>query len=703
MRIRIFLEMLIVVGGMSGVLIQAVGDNGRRQEAKEFGDEEIKESYAEFLAHQAVQNGVSLSEGAHGKAMGSEIASAAGDEVEAVVFQDPPQAPSIEIAKVAVESATKEAKIKRMRARNQELMNKLGKKYVRNVPELEAAERGEEVADTQLLTASTRTLLVFFDDSECFSMGRVSAITSDAIAALCEKAGPMVISRSLLNYIFHINGQNYLEKFFYSADTKKLLEAFYTIFDATRWAIYRSCDEFFFVLIPLENFNLETSVADFNIVGLEKITVDGKDSLHVYFNKKCEDVHLKKVRHQRLWGTDQVADLLLAFLKQLLRRENQGSVNVMPQKYMEEAPQWVIYLAGHGEYGKSIAGFSIQKKYEPSFIGFSMSRCKSQFQQLLEFFDKKIKMKLFVYRSCYAAGLNAYEAYAALVDKDKIKSETVYSFPIVTGTLADVPICCPQILAKDNGDMFSEIKYQRFVNAVSEDTINYSLALGFIFPLIDRGALSSEEMGSVPQIRPAHGSAWFPLNGKGEKIMRIGKVMAQTRTEPLIVKRYRGEPGLHSILLATETIPFPIVIDDVSLERAPSFISGLPGKAKHVISSLEYKMVKPSSDTTADYLIGYILDDIVGDIGYGVSKQIAIKALRFVDTEGGGEFKTFRDVSIEGKTGNAFCYTEGGVLHYFGKPKNVGDVITRKVHTVANLVAQCYRTLNAVNSVPFVR
>ncbi|MCX5924697.1 MAG: ankyrin repeat domain-containing protein [Candidatus Dependentiae bacterium] len=480
----------------------------------------------------------------------------------------------------------------------------------------EAEEENTELALKQLkldqgIDPNTRSLLVFLDDAEIVRADQNSTITESAITALMQQAGPILITGALLSHIFN-RDSNYHE------DKKDILPLFYRNFDAQQWYIYRL--NTFFLLIPgkefryIDNFNKKNTWVT--------IYPKTKDTLQKYFayeNKKEYEYFKHSAQNPKL-SHDFLTVFESLFHQKPTKKMNQKEEN----EYSMQESNWVIYLTGHGNYGKSIAGLSINGE-------------KSEFKQLLDFLNKKIKTKLFVYNSCYAAGFNANQVYGelkyisdmgaqsqqpVLVEKAHarpIQDIRTYPFTIVTASTTDALTYIRLLRTNDFGWLDSDIKYYTFINETQKKSINYPVALGYLFPLITGPASFNAEIATIPQIRPANSPAWFPLVDYDKAVIRIGNVMAYTKEknkDSLIIREYKDAQGNKhdpkAILLATKNVPFAIEID-ANIEDIPPVISLIPGEATHI-----FKLITQPDHSLDDFI------QKTGSVEYGAQKTFDI-------------------------------------------------------------------------------
>ncbi|MCX5924700.1 MAG: ankyrin repeat domain-containing protein [Candidatus Dependentiae bacterium] len=543
-----------------------------------------------------------------------------------------PEAPPIQQAEEALVQAQRENQQRDKQFQQERVDGKASQDFVSSIianavqqTDSQAGNDGQEEkkeAADKGIDPNTRSLLVFLDDSEINSKTS-SSTTGQLIATLYQEAGPILTSGSLLSSIFTSDGMH-------RNTAEPLIADFNAIFDSRKW-VARRVRSNLFLLIPKKYFKqddqasiaiVETNPSPLlepveyslglKINHLEPLKNSDKNSLQSYFMLRYEQA--KQIDQQHIeveFVEQQFIDALAKnhlFVPITEYQDNSGTI-----------PNWVIYLAGHGGYGDSIAGISLVADKKTN---------QSPFQKLLDYLSKKIKTKLLVYSSCYGAGYNAEQVFSELkktVDVG-IGGTRSYPFTIVTGATTDAPTYRGNIEFKVGGGIDSEIKYDEFIKEAQKESINYPVALGYLFPMIKRPirALWNDEIGSMPQMRPVNSPAWFPITDINKAVIRIGNVMASTRKKPFLIKQYKGADGqMHdpkAILLATDTIKFPIVIDE-SVKKIPPFVSLLPGEVTHTLAELTY------------YGAPFSLKDFTADIAYGDTKKIIIKDLKALNKE----------------------------------------------------------------------
>lgn len=420
------------------------------------------------------------------------------------------------------------------------------------------------------------------DNERAFTLGQ-------AVVMLQQQAGPVLISGSLLSLIFNVKSGNH------AVTTKPLLELFVNKFDSRRWVIRQLTDDLF-VLIPkrylIERDSVSTGSQEAELFGgsvdtsltrlgfnagamrvIDAIDADVTDSaIQSYFVSKYKEFKEKAVLER---------DNDISVLAQQLLGVFQKNTLLVPHN----KHKWAIYLTGHGEYAECIANIDIRV---PSIdvhgagvqVG-ALPQQRSQFQQLLAYMRDNLDMALFLYNSCFAAGIANQMIYGDVNGQSgNVNVQTgvqTYPFPIVTGATTDAVVFINQYMfgKADDGSLQSELRFDLFVQELQKDVTDYTQALGHVFPLVKRpvDVRLPQEVASVPLLRRANSPVFTPVFDKaGGKVITLSKIMAATREKPLIV-----DNTVKALLLETTHIPFPIIFDK-TVENMPSFISMVPEK-----------------------------------------------------------------------------------------------------------------------------
>lgn len=403
------------------------------------------------------------------------------------------------------------------------------------------------------LNKQPQLLSVFLDDSEWKIDAEYTSITGTFLNAVCDQAGPIVASRSLL---FSLLKGAYASKNKGISDRKsayvtknpEIAELFVTLFDGGKdWEI-REIDKDLLFMVPRSM--LPDAVGEDErdqLLGLRlsfarRVTGDDiAEGAPLYnVNKSSGDVFMTALRENRIFDT------------------------------RNKSVQWVVYLNGHGGYGRSIATIALQ-----------------DFSEMLAFFDKKIKVVLFTYSSCYAAGFNAARVYGELTQAS-YGSVKEYSYPIVTQAVADA-VSTGQRVEFYADQLVFKLHFKKFIDYlrdhVSDEPDYYVHAFSYIMPQLKHYLHTADEnkqailnKGDLPHIRFARSPIWVPLVGDAKTVVTVTETMAATRSKPLIIKNYRDEKGeeykVRAVIFATNYIPFDIVIDKDALAHALIALSG---------------------------------------------------------------------------------------------------------------------------------
>lgn len=453
-----------------------------------------------------------------------------------------------------------------------------------------------------------RTMLIFMDNSEKEKWG---AISSELIAALEQKAGIIVVPNQLLHYVLTQptleqraqESDSYKKLFFFFKsiqaniknqihDTKNIIPKIngtpvwdwqgiwqeanqerirsLMTFNPDEWII--SMFKSNFLLIP-KNFLLPATQSSDSY---EKLT-----QRELEFGLKVD--HLTIIdsnRFEKLIATF-TPNSSLSFIESLCTGQGatcNSPLFVTRSEYtdnkisVDSMPQWVFYVTGHGSLNGNVAGFSV-----------------GQFQEFLTFCDTKIVTKLFIYATCYGAGVNANNLFADKERKERVIKN--YSFPMMFGAIPDVVTSAytpqtgiPGKLTLDDIDreratlrihMFPD--FNSCFKLASQETIPYDAITRTLIPIHLR-------LKNLMLVKPAY-MEWKNLLDADSLTVSITKTIALTQQKPLalssLVKKGAGAP--RAILLYARSIPFEIAIGSMPL---PQFISMIPGEVIHVIDKV---------------------------------------------------------------------------------------------------------------------
>lgn len=451
----------------------------------------------------------------------------------------------------------------------------------------------------------SRTLLIFLDDSE----KELDAITDRFITALSQEAGPILVSGSLLQNVFHSHmdektfkqntsiikrllnagtaGLDKIDKQMLGQQTNEFgkLGAFTLTMIAKKFIpahwLVTQINPHLFLLTPKALVPTESNAPSINKFSERELAL----GLCIDHGTAIESTEvLTHFTHYKQPETSSY------FMPAVGDQKTASSIFVTRTDYnqLDEAdkkkfpiPQWSIYLAGHGYISEAICNLSIE-----------------EFKQFLTFLDTKILTKLFVYDSCHAAGINTSMVYEDLESFYGHQRKT-YPFPIIISTTADISVF--HITGGElslTGGTLSINFYQHFggadgfVNQTnSTEPVDFYFITQPIFPAVQR-ILSSANTTSVadlnyPMIRSANREAFISLLPGIE----IGTVMANNRTELLNVLETAKKRGVTwkttHVLLSTNHTPFTLILSGFDKTSPSVLFSAIPGATAHIINRIE--------------------------------------------------------------------------------------------------------------------
>ncbi|MCX5925334.1 MAG: hypothetical protein NT124_03515 [Candidatus Dependentiae bacterium] len=425
-----------------------------------------------------------------------------------------------------------------------------------NEPRAQAVGFGGHDEDRKEAAAEmnkTHLVSICIDNTEIHRPDSHRAFTlAQAIPILQQQVGPLVISGSLLSLIFNYRNGNL------PGEIKVLVKLFVDRFDSRQWIIRQLSDDLY-VLVPKKCLIGDDSVE--NSIGINWRSMQAikdieenkkSDAIQAYFIAKHDEFKEKAVQ-DICEGTGVLGQQLLHALE-----HNTLFVPGTHHRY-------AIYCTGHGNYNKHVAGICLHPEE---------GQQDSAFQQLLGYLKTKINTKIFMYNSCFAAGLAHQLIYGDVQAAGGVRT---YPFAIVTGATTDAIVYLNKFNFKKSADgsLDTELRFDHFVQAVQADELNYTEALGHIFPLVKRAVdvQLPQEVASMPLLRAPEAPVFKPVYDKScGNVITISKIMAATRKKPLVI-----DNSVKSILLETTEIPFPVIID-ATVSTMPLFISMLSGE-----------------------------------------------------------------------------------------------------------------------------
>lgn len=421
--------------------------------------------------------------------------------------------------------------------------------------------------EAEKYTFVPRGLLIFLYDGE----KKYDVISSDFVTALSQNVGPIIASTSLLVNVFSEYQEHYIEEEAVAFTAARLnavkdrtsiaLRA--ARFDPKKWAI-KEINDSLYLLIPhnyLKELKINTVIVNNYLP--EKIS-DIEFQLGIKIN------HMKTMSIQDIIGKSvkkySKADY---FLEALYNNSTKiSSIFCTRSDYKNKTtpfPVWSMYMTGHGVMREAIAGLRL-----------------ADFKELLSFFETHINMRLLIYDSCYAAGLNTEIIY-----NDAISAiQRTYSFPIITKAITDATVVSMfslPVLDKNNRLILeSQVNFEMFMKEITKlDSINYQKAVEYIFPVLQ------SEWSNIPQIK-LPGVEWFSVMASQKNIVSIGSILSKTRESQAldVVKFFKTDP--QAILLYAADIPFELIINSKNLE---AILSMIPGDVTHTIKRISSSII----------------------------------------------------------------------------------------------------------------
>lgn len=410
------------------------------------------------------------------------------------------------------------------------------------------------------LVNTKRALLFFIDDSEYYKERNKRGVFYQLMIAINQKAGPIVVSRSLLaliasEYALWQKAENVTPLF------KQTVANFYNSHD---WHI-KEINPFLYLMMPtkyLNQFNISSeNFREYSnakeLTKYERIL--GLKINHMR-NKRLEDVNLMSVRYD--YFTSAMYNNA-SKKSELFCLNNEYTVHGTIK-----SPKWSFYMLGHGIIQGKIVGLPI-----------------AVFRNFLDVIGSKITTELLVYQSCFATGYNAFAVYIDF----QTNMPKIYPYAILVGAIND-SVSFGIFAGTHIEDVFQlnpklTIDYQKFFTQVmANDVINYNDVAENFF----RDLEFPEVLPNVPQIKLL-GLEWFSILD-AKKFFYIGNNLARSRTEPLKINA-KNNPKI--ILIYPPYIPFEIIINTSELQAV---ISMFPGNATHFIKKIK-------SNVSLDYII----------------------------------------------------------------------------------------------------
>lgn len=409
-----------------------------------------------------------------------------------------------------------------------------------------------------LRNQTTRGLLFFLDDSEAARQAR-GAMTVTLSLALTQQAGPMIATGSLVHHVLK-----------------------YVQFDPTAWVIKqidhsKYMDRNLLLLIPKKwfaeqgiNYQTTAKVAEQVITPLEyQVGLKLDHMTDVTFNAAAK-APLKQLVNRpwpltkQRWHLDKSSKHYFPPLLYDQKRKN-SKIFVLKSEYLvskqaDLEPQWVIYIVGHGLIDHSIVDLSL-----------------AEFKEVLAFLDRKISTGIFIYDSCYSAGVNTERIFHGKGVEDD------YSFALVTCALTDSVVWVDGSPRFDRFMQFANLKKQGLdSNSRMTVRLDYKKLVRTVVPA------RAEFVNNQPHIKFPLVPGFWPV--EKTSLVTISKTTAATHSpqQPLNVRELMAKQGVakpNALLLCATEMPFEIELSNTDCP----IISVIPGAATHQIRKLSSK------------------------------------------------------------------------------------------------------------------
>jgi len=311
-------------------------------------------------------------------------------------------------------------------------------------------------------------------------------------------------------------------------------------------------------------------------------------------------------------------------------KKKESPLFITRAEYHNEAyvPRWIIYLDGHGVPHTYLASLPIK-----------------DFRDLLTLCTRHLVTDACIISSCYAMGVNLHAAYS---DMHNPRIMTTYPYPIVTEGVTDIISyhhAYVDLACKAGGELSLRFSYN-----LGDFCHNVCRVFNDKRNLEQIRALSATTFDTSPDlfannyvmVRPAECEFFIPLRPGVE----CGAVMAATCSEsrPIdVVARARlrqPQGSVHertAVFVSVRDVPCTLLFKGE--KRAPSLLSTIPGESVQTINRI---------------IADYALEDIVESarVAYGMRKIFHIRECVCSKPKK----TTWRDVIIDSKENVTKCF-----------------------------------------------
>ncbi len=479
-------------------------------------------------------------------------------------------------------------------------------------PSQKTAIKHIQLEEAEKYNYSPKGLLIFLNESEKKTKTKIT-LSCNVFSALQQKAGPFIVSTSLLQNVFSEYGKNLstyadevsdlsdfqfssfknafnnaiddgkldnlintLENSLYASDTVISIYKYLALkachFKPDEWII-KKINDYLCLLIPTTYLNsCDINIADVGEDNAQAITpIELKMGLKVNHMKT---VTIETILQQQT--SIQNKDPITYFTPALYNENTQTSdIFCLRSAYSNgiiPIPIWSIYLGGHSGGGGTLL----------------VSMTPSDVKKILNFLENKINCRLFIYSACCAAGMQIENVYKDITSA----MQDSYSFPIIVKAFGDA--ITTGLILRPGMDQFNQLTLKpsdnysltTFLEKVTQPKItHYQDIIDLVSP-VER---DKRKPGDRAQIKMP-GLEWFVPLDKAD-IVSIGETLTKTRdyNKPLNIEQFfKSNPKI--ICLYSPNIPFELKLNGTRLEAIVSMIPGNKLCVIKKISSTTYNI-----------------------------------------------------------------------------------------------------------------
>lgn len=497
---------------------------------------------------------------------------------------------------------------------------------------------------------ATQIILTIIDDTEpsmyrkeidskgLLKRGTMGACTTKLLAALLEEQCIVIVSSSVVKHLM-----NYLETFDLKGNPFNLVPS--KKIEPGNW-IKKRVSDYLYVLIPKNYIHRRRNYRELkkldikkqeNAPTLDELTIGMPFTSWADFNddvfmdaahhKGVEDYPEQLVERRLLQAGEDTFGCYERNLSWLSDHFIQKLPDMfIPRTYYKDfseyMPQSIVIAGGHGsnycsldQMIQDLQGYGDQFKKEQEslcalkakgrrvYYGGALSGLTSEdFGSFLDFLEKNLVVKLFVFSTCYGAEINTQEALGHGEEEKRV------SFPLIAGALSNAPSTSGTLKreswdkrnARDIRISLRKPLYKNFFDELNkyEDPSheNFLIALEHIYSFSEK---SSESYNNIPSIK--HPNKPWKVFEKS-RILLIDNTVVQENilpTHQLDISRLfnakrkhfkldftfdhhvKKEEDPYIVLLALDEIPCELIFSNNTSYDVPAFISVIPGDVRH--------------------------------------------------------------------------------------------------------------------------